>query len=215
MEAHEAAEEIREIVAEEREEREERHLDERFRRRVALLIAVMAAFLALAASFGQAGTKDEIKTNVDAADYRSTLDAQTLELGILQRSVADEQEELSDPGLPASTRTVVSQHLNENQTEEGAVQSDPAHKDGIHELEGLVHSAEEREATLEQQVKAYDLAEVLLQIAIVLASVSIIALSRRWQQFPADWRFSAFSSSPMGSSASFVSDGAWLSTRHK
>jgi Domain of unknown function (DUF4337) len=178
MEAHEAAEEIREIVTEEREEREERRHDERFRRGVALLIAGMAGFLALAASLGQAGMKDEIKANVDAADYRSTFEARTLELGILQRFVADEQEQLSDPNLPASMLTVIGQHLNENQAEEATVQSDPARKDGIHELEGLVHGAEDHEATLEQQVKAYDLAEVLLQIAIVLASVSIIALSR-------------------------------------
>jgi hypothetical protein len=178
MEAHEAAEEIREIVTEEREEREERRSDQQFRQRVALLIAGMAGFLALAASLGQAGMKDEIKANVDAADYRASLEARTLELGILQRFVADEQEELSDPNLPASTRTVIGQHLNENQAEEATAQSNPAQKDGIHELEGQVHGAEEHESTLEQQVKAYDLAEVLLQIAIVLASVSIIALSR-------------------------------------
>jgi hypothetical protein len=178
MEAHEAAAEIREIVTEEREEREERRHDEQFRRWVALLIAGMAGFLALAASLGQAGMKDEIKANVDAADFRATFEARTLELGLLQRFVADEQEQLSDPTLPASTRTVIGQHLNENQAEEAAVQSDPTKKDGIHELEAFVHGAEEHEATLEQQVKAYDLAEVLLQIAIVLASVAIIALSR-------------------------------------
>jgi hypothetical protein len=178
MEAHEAADNIREIVEEEREERAERRQDARFRQRVALLIAVMAAFLALAASFSQAGTKDEIKANVDAADYRSTLDTRNLELGELKRFVADEQEQLADPNLPATERTIVSQHLRETQTEEATAESDPAQHDGIQELEGLLRGAETRETTLEHQVKAYDLAEVLLQIAIVLAGVSIIAVSR-------------------------------------
>jgi hypothetical protein len=178
MEAHEAADDIREIVEEEREEREERRQDAQFRQRVALLIAAMAVFLAVAASFSQAGTKDEIKANVDAADYRSTLDARNIQLGELKRFVADEQEELTDPDLAAATRTIVLQHLSENQAEEMTVESDPAQHDGIKELDALLRGAEDREAMLEHQVKAYDLAEVLLQIAIVLASVSILAVSR-------------------------------------
>jgi hypothetical protein len=178
MEAHEAAEEIREAVAEEREEREERHQEEHFRRWVALLIAGMAVVLALAASFAQAGTKDEIKANVDAADYRSTLDSRTLERGLLQRFIGDEQEQLADPTLPASTRSVVAQHLSENQAEMAALESDPVQHDGIKELQDQVTSVEQHEATLEHQVHAYDLAEVLLQIAIVLASVAILAVSR-------------------------------------
>jgi hypothetical protein len=107
LEAHEAAERVREAGEETSSEHEQAT---RFRRRAAIAIAVMAALLAICSVLGLVALKQEIIVNVDSSEYSATLNSRRLELRALQIAIRDNQEQLADPGLPAELRPILQQH---------------------------------------------------------------------------------------------------------
>jgi cell division protein FtsB len=174
MEAHEAAEQIQ-ATAEGAKAEHER--ETRFRNRVAILIAVMAALLAVSAILGQKATEHEINANVDAADVRSTHDARMTQLQADQETIQAEQEQLADPSLPPDVRTIVQQHLQADEALAARLESNPAEGDGIKELGAQVQTIEHEQETSSARGDSYDIGETLFQIAIVLASVAILIIS--------------------------------------
>ncbi len=176
MEAHEAAEHIQ--TAAEDEEAEHRR-ESRFRSRVAIVIAVMAALLAITAILGQKSTEHEINTNVDAADARATLNARQTQLESVRETIQADQEELADLGLPGDVHAVVQQHLQTNEQQAARLQSNPSQGDGIRELEAEVRAIERAQEMSAASGNSYDIGVTLFQIAIVLASVAILVISFR------------------------------------
>ncbi len=176
MEAHEAAEHIQ-TAAE--DEKAEHRRESRFRSRVAIVIAVMAALLAITAILGQKSTEHEINTNVDAADARATLNARQTQLESVRETIQADQEELADLGLPGDVHTVVQQHLQTNEQQAARLQSNPSQGDGIRELEAEVRAIERAQEMSAASGNSYDIGVTLFQIAIVLASVAILVISFR------------------------------------
>lgn len=173
MEAHEAAESIREAGESEDSEHER---DARFRRRAALAIAIMAALLALSSVLGLVAIKQEINANVDSTDYNATLNSRRLELRTLQVAVRDNQEQLADPALPAEVRKLLQEHNQEDQAEIQQVQSDPG-GEGIQQLQDKLRIAERQQVDTETRGTSYHAAEAVFEISIVLASVAILIVS--------------------------------------
>jgi hypothetical protein len=174
VEAHEAADHIQSAVEQEKAEHER---EAHFRSRVAILIAVLAALLAIAAVIGEKANIGEINANVDAADTRSTYDARTTQLVAERETIQSQQEQLADASLPADVRALVQQHLQDDQALASRLQSDPAQQDGIAELEPKLRAAEQEQQINSARGDSEDLAQTLLQIAIVIASVAILIIS--------------------------------------
>lgn len=172
MEAHEAAEQIREAA--EAKGTEEQH--ERFRVRAALVVAVLAALLAVSSVLGLVAIKDEINANVDATDYHATLNARRLELRNLQIAIRDYQEQLADPEIDAGVRSLLQQHMQDDQADAKTLQSDPEGGEGIDQLTADLNDQYDEQTVSETRGDSFHAAEALFEIAIVLASVSILVL---------------------------------------
>ncbi len=174
MEVEEAAEQVRSALEEQNAEHER---EASFRRRVAIVIAVLAALLAIAAIFGDNAATDEINANVYAADVRSTHDASVTQLQAYQQTIRGLQEDLANPNLPPEVRSLEQQHLSEDQQAAARLQSNPADQTGIDELEAQIRSTEREQAIAASRTQSYDISVALFQIGIVLASVAILIVS--------------------------------------
>ena len=170
----EAAEQIRELT----EEREERAQEASLRRRMSLLVAVLAALLAISSLLVHVTTKNEINENVRAADFRSSLEANSSRLTATLLAENDLQDRLADPSIAPAVRTLLQQRLDGYKAAVVLMQSNPQSGDGFKEYSARVQTAEQDQKRFESRGEYYDLAEVLFEIAIVVASVAIIAVSR-------------------------------------
>jgi hypothetical protein len=166
MEAHEALERFEKAHEHEHEEEPVSGLA----RQAALMVAVVAAFLAIATFLGNESVKDAIQgqTKVsDAHSQQATFDTQDLVFQSDQ-SLFIVMSHASDPGLSRTARAANKSltHLAKQVPgQERALQ-----KTVTDEKSDVNHA--------NNQHLLYEIAEVLLQIAIVLASVAIIARRR-------------------------------------
>ncbi|MET0652541.1 MAG: DUF4337 domain-containing protein, partial [Hyphomicrobiaceae bacterium] len=97
---------------------------------------------------------------------------------------ADELEltVLSNPALPAETRKAVQAKVDQYKKTIARYESEPDTREGKKELIARAREHEEKRDHALKQDPYFDYAEALLQIAIVLISVSIIA-SVAWLAF--------------------------------
>ena len=142
-----------------------------FERRVALTMAIFAVMLAIAGLGGNNATKEMLLAQQQASDqwafyqaksikeHQSRLGKMQLELTLAERGA----------GMTAEARKQAETLLAKMKEEEQRYQSEKAEIEK--EAKVLEH---ERDLNLEKD-PYFDFAEVLLQIAIVMASISILA----------------------------------------
>src|ERR687884_88049 len=132
---------------------EERRGNERFRRRAAVAIGVLAMLLAIAGLGGGNATKEMLNANIQASDTYAFYQAKNIRQTSNQLS-ADELQAmlLAQPSLAPEAQAQIRQRIQQyEQRRDRAARQDPN----------------------------FDFAEALLQIGIVLGSVSIVA-TQRW-----------------------------------
>jgi hypothetical protein len=143
---------------------------DRLSRQAALAVAVVAAFLAIATFLGNESVKEAIQGQTKVSDAHSeqtTFDTQD-EIFESDQALFSVFEQADDQGL-ASTAKAASKALR------GTAKKVPAERK---RLEEVLKENKDEVAHANTQHRDYELAEVLLQIAIVLASVAIIARRR-------------------------------------
>lgn len=184
MEALDAADVIREL----REEKAEHEAEERFRNRAALLIAVLATLLAIASLGGGNVGEDMVDANIRASDTWAFFQAKNIRQ-TATRLAADglELQLLSGgSGLGPELRSDMEEKLAGYHATIARYddEPDPAAPDDVMRGEGkkqLFAQARHWEAVRDRaqvQDASFDYSGVLFQIAIVLGSVAILALSR-------------------------------------
>ncbi len=185
MEAPEAADVIREAAAEEKAEHE---AVERFRTRAAIVIAVLAALLAIASVGGENATKEMLSSNIRASDTWAFYQAKNIRQTSL-RLAADELEAMQlaqGPALSDAARQDLERKIARYQATADRYESEPDPQDPTNPLKGegkreLMAQAQNFEHIrdhAERQDRNFDYAKGLFQIALVLGSVSIVAVSR-------------------------------------
>jgi hypothetical protein len=161
--------------------------DERFRRRAALLIGVMAMLLAIAGLGGDNATKEMVNSNILASDTWAFYQAKNVRQ--TSNQLAAEELELTLASLPspsAELRSQFQQRIDRYKATVARYESEPDPSDPNNPLKGegkqqLMARAmhfEERRDHAQQQDPNFDYSQALLQIAIVLSSVSIVAAAR-------------------------------------
>lgn len=165
MEANEAAEMM-----------EQEKSNDKFKQRAAILIAVLAMLLAITALGGSNAGKEAVNNNVLASNYFGFYQAKNMRQTAI-RLAADHLElaVLSDPSIPDAAKAVLARKVDDYRKTVARYESEPDTGEGKKEL--LVR-AKEYEAKRDHALKQdpyFDYAEALLQIAIVLISVAIIA----------------------------------------
>jgi hypothetical protein len=185
MDTADAAEMIGE-VSEEHETKAHRDADTRFRNRAALLIAVIAAVLAIGGLGGGNATDDMIYNNVKASDTWAFFQAKNLRQTVLEVAIVELEGDLADPNLTPDHRARIERQLAAHRATiaryesepDPAAPNDPLRGEGKRQLRAQAQAYEAARELASDRDNNFDLAEVLLQLALVLGSVAILALNR-------------------------------------
>jgi hypothetical protein len=171
------------LIAEIHEERAENEAAEKFRNRAALLIACLAAVLAVGGLGGGNATDDMIGSNIKASDTWAFYQAKNVRQTMYEIEADKLEASLAAGTVPAAERTAAEARLKAYRATIARYDSepdaeDPTRGEGKKELmaQAKAHEAAFEEAS--QRDNNFDLAEVALQLALVLGSVAILAVNR-------------------------------------
>ena len=184
MDSADAAEMVAEVHEGEEESGEASRT--RFRNRAALMIAVLAAILAICGLGGGNATDDMIHNNIKASDTWAFFQAKNMRQTAYEIAIVELQGDLAEPGLTPEHRAGMERQLAEHRATiaryesepDPAAPNDPLRGEGKRQLRAQAQSYEAAREVASEQDNSFDLAEVLLQLALVLGSVAILALNR-------------------------------------
>ena len=154
---------------------------EGFNKKVALIIAILALFLAFAETLGKSAQTEATTKNIEVSDLWNFFQAKDIRRTTL--NVAVDQTNLLAAGLtdPAAKEAVNKQIESWHKTAE-RYESDPQAGNGRKQLEEKARDAEhERDLSL-AKYHHYELSSGAFQVGIVLASAAVItgALALAW-----------------------------------
>jgi hypothetical protein len=147
-----------------------------FKQRAALAIAFFAMCLAITGLGGQNAAKEAINNNIFASNYYSFFQAKNVRQTAYMIA-ADEFALgwLADPAMPAEAKKALQGRLEGYKKTIARYESEPETNEGKKELLARANAyVQARDHALKQD-PYFDYAEALLQIAIVVISVAIIA----------------------------------------
>ena len=163
------ADEAAELMDRERE-------TDRFKTRAAVVIAFFAMCLAITGLGGSNAAKEAFNNNILASNFFSFFQAKNIRQTSYQLA-ADELELawLNNPALPDEARKAMQAKVDLYKKTVERYESEPDTKEGKKELLARARQHEELRDRALKQDPYFDYAEALLQIAIVLISVAIVA----------------------------------------
>jgi len=153
----------------------ERETDQ-FKTRAAVVIAFFAMCLAITGLGGSNAAKEAFNNNILASNFFSFFQAKNIRQTSYQLA-ADELELawLNNPALPDEARKAMQAKVDLYKKTVERYESEPDTKEGKKELLARARQHEELRDRALKQDPYFDYAEALLQIAIVLISVAIVA----------------------------------------
>jgi len=149
--------------------------NDRFRTRVAIMIAVLAMLLAVTGLGGQNAAKEAVNNNVLASNFYAFYQAKNMRQTSYALAADDLELSLANPGLPEEAKAAIRKKIDDYRKNVARYESEPATQEGKKELLARAKALEEKRDVAMRQDPYFDYAEVLLQIAIVLASVAIVS----------------------------------------
>ena len=171
------------LIAEIHEDRAEHEQSERFRNRAALLIALLAAVLAIGGLGGGNATDDMIFNNIRASDTWAFFQAKNMRQTLYEVAAAQLEAEIAANGAAtpaqaarlAEYRATIARYEDEPDPE---APGDVTRGEGKKQLRARAEAYEAARDRAGEQDGNFDMAEVLLQLALVLGSVAILAINR-------------------------------------
>jgi hypothetical protein len=142
-------------------------------KKIALLISVLALFLAFAETLGKAAQTDGLRANIEAANLWAFYQAKHMRETLLR--TAAETLELEVPTTAdADVKAAKQKRIAAWQKTAERYFSDPEKQEGRKELEERARERESERDHAFAQYHHYEIASAALQIGIVLASASVI-----------------------------------------
>lgn len=148
------------------------HVDHGGDKRIALLIAVLALFLAIVETGAKSAQTEAITRNVEVANLWSFFQARTIRQTTVR--TAAEEAELAKLGAQGELRAAIEAQQKRWRDAVARWESEPETGEGRREL---AERAKKAEAVRERSMAAYHLFEygaAAFQVAIVVASASIV-----------------------------------------
>ena len=143
--------------------------------RTALTISVFAMVLAFASLGGSNAAKESMHENIQAANAYAFYQAKNIRQTAMKIAAGDlELQLLQQPGMPAAAKEATEKKIADYKKTADRYESEPETREGKKEL---MVKAKEHEAVRDHALRQdpwFDYAEGMLQIAIVLLSVSMI-----------------------------------------
>lgn len=149
---------------------------DRFKQRAAVMIAFFAMVLAICGLGGSNAGKEAVNNNVLASNFFNFYQAKNMRQTALALA-ADEAELvwLTDPATPEPAKQAIREKLARYKQTVARYESEPETREGKKELLARAKEHEDKRDHALKQDPYFDYAEALLQIAIVLTSVAIVA----------------------------------------
>lgn len=140
----------------------------------AIYIAVLAVLLAICGIGDDDASKTAVRANIQAADTYAFFQAKNIRQTDYEIGADLFEAQLKDPALNPETRSFLNERIAAYRQKAARYDSEPSTGEGKKELLEKAHRLEaERDLALKRD-PYFDLGQGLLQIAIVLASVSLI-----------------------------------------
>ena len=160
--------------------------DTRLRNHAALLIAILAALLAVCGLGGGNATDDMIDNNIKASNTWAFFQAKNMRQTAYEIAIVEIEGDLAEAGLTPDRRATMERQLAEHRDTIARYESepdpeapnDPLRGEGKRQLRAQAQAYEAAREVASAQDNSFDMAEVLLQLALVLGSVAILALNR-------------------------------------
>ncbi len=142
-------------------------------RKVALLIAVLAAFLALSETLGKSAQTEALSRNIEASNLWAFFQAKTIRLTTL-RTAAESLEVDAALAATPEARAIIDKRVASWKKTAERYDSEPDTQEGRKELAARAKDAEKKRDRALAGYHQYEVASGALQIAIVLASANVI-----------------------------------------
>jgi hypothetical protein len=161
--------------------------DDKFKNRAALIIAFMATLLALTSLGGGNAAEDVANNNIQASDTWAFYQAKSIRQTTMKVAADGLEADLrANPNMPADARDFVQKKIDEYRSTAARYEDEPDKDDpgnslkgeGRKQLSARAQDFEKKREAASKQDPNFDFSEALFQIAIVLASVAILAGSR-------------------------------------
>lgn len=180
------AKDTAELISELREDRAEAEHDEKFRSRAALVIAFMAMLLAIGSLGGGNVAEDMIHNNIKASDTWAFFQAKNVRQTQYKLAADQLTARLADPSLDAAERSALEAQVTKyketiaryDDEPDPAAPQDTLRGEGKKQLSAQARSYERLRERASAQDANFDFSEVAFQLALVLGSVAILAVSR-------------------------------------
>ena len=142
-------------------------------KKIALLIAVIALFLALSETLGKGSQTEALGKNVEASNLWAFFQAKTIRRTFLQASA--EGLKVSTPAATDDAqKAAIAKQIDDWQKAAARYRSEPETGEGSEQLAQRAKRAEEERDTALAKYHHFEVASAAFQIGIVLASATII-----------------------------------------
>jgi hypothetical protein len=142
-------------------------------KKIALLIAVLALFLALSETLGKGAQTEALSANVEASNLWAFFQAKTIRMTTL-RTAAEEMKITATTVSDAAVKAAMEKQIDAWQATASRYDDEPSTNEGRKQLTARAKKAEEERDLAMARYHHYELASAGFQIGIVLASATII-----------------------------------------
>jgi hypothetical protein len=143
-------------------------------KKIALVIALLALFLAFSETLGKSAQTAALTLNIEASDLWAFFQAKTIRQTILR--TAGESQAIELASIPdAAAKAAMAKQIDTWKKTIDRYESDPESKEGRKELTTRAQATEHLRDLNFAKYENYEMASAAFQIGIVLASASIIS----------------------------------------
>jgi hypothetical protein len=142
-------------------------------KQIALLIAVLALFLAFSETLGKSAQTAGISYNVEASNLWAFFQAKTIRMTTLQ-TAADTRKIDSDAIADAAIKAAMAKQIDTWQKTSARYNDEPETGEGRKQLAARAKDAEHQRDTSMAKYHHYEVASAAFQIGIVLCSAAVI-----------------------------------------
>jgi hypothetical protein len=142
-------------------------------KRIALLIAVIALFLALSETLGKGAQTEALSRNIEASNLWAFFQAKTIRMTTVRTAAEGLQTEL-EKEADAAFKTIANKRVDFWQKTAQRYDDEPETNEGRKQLVARAKIAEEKRDTSLAKYHHFEVASAAFQIGIVLASATII-----------------------------------------
>jgi hypothetical protein len=142
-------------------------------RRSALLISVLALFLALSEMLGKSAQTAAISDNVAASNLWAFFQAKTIRITVLN-TAAEQMQIAAENATDTAVRARLSKTIDGWKKTAARYEDDPETKEGRKQLTARAKQAEHKSELALARYHQYEVASAAYQIGIVLASAEVI-----------------------------------------